>query len=414
MTKEQLDQLTTDLGTQTAAQIKTQVEALEKNLNTKYADMKTGTVSAEDFNKFKEDQLKSLNDLIKKADDLAQANKEQAEKIDAFAEGQKATKGMSMAEFLKPHVAKLVDLKAIGSGFIEVTGAQMKAAGITGIGTSISPATPYLPGLAGTPLEIFDIVRPQDFMLTRVDLGSTDQFKLAWINELPMEGEPNVNLTENQVKPLVQHLFTVEISTALKAAAYSILTEEFEQDVPGLASDVRGMLQTDVFRALDNAIQAYVFSVAQTFNLTGLQADIFMANLWDAVYALLTQVGYNEFIPDTLAMNWITSAKMHMSKNGNGTYLLPPFREEVERLLVRANKIDTNVGLAGDLKQVKVRLYKDYTLRMGWINDDFIRNRFAILGELRYHRFISENRKKALVKGDLNNIVEFINGTPGS
>jgi hypothetical protein len=413
MTKEQMDDLVKEVGNQAAKEIKTQVDELEKGLNTKFADLKSGTVSEKDFNAYKEDTLSKINEALKKLGDLAEASKAQGLKVDDLINN-KPGKTKTMTEFLQPLVGKLQELKMAGTGYIEVTGQQMKDAGVTAVSTSITPASPYLPGIAGTPLEIFDIVRPENFMITRVDMGNTDQFKLAWVNELPMEGTVNTNIAEQGNKPLVQHLFTVEISTALKAAAYSILTEEFEQDVPQLASEVRGMLQRDVIRAFDDAISAFVFSVAKQFNLSALYMEVFQANLWDAAYALITQVGYNNFDPNTLAMNWITNAKMQMTKNANGTYVLPPFGPELQAMLVRTNKITTNIALGGDLRQVRVRMYKDYVLRMGWINDNFIQNKFAILGELRYHRFISENRKIALATGDLNNIADIINGTPGS
>src|ERR1044072_1652834 len=413
MTKEQMDDLVKEVGNQAAKEIKTQVDELEKGLNTKFADLKSGTVSEKDFNAYKEDTLSKINEALKKLGDLAEASKAQGLKVDDLINN-KPGKTKTMTEFLQPLVGKLQELKMAGTGYIEVTGQQMKDAGVTAVSTSITPASPYLPGIAGTPLEIFDIVRPENFMITRVDMGNTDQFKLAWVNELPMEGTVNTNIAEQGNKPLVQHLFTVEISTALKAAAYSILTEELEQDVPQLASEVRGMLQRDVIRAFDDAISAFVFSVAKQFNLSALYMEVFQANLWDAAYALITQVGYNNFDPNTLAMNWITNAKMQMTKNANGTYVLPPFGPELQAMLVRTNKITTNIALGGDLRQVRVRMYKDYVLRMGWINDNFIQNKFAILGELRYHRFISENRKIALATGDLNNIADIINGTPGS
>ena len=414
LTKEELQALAKEVGTQAAGEIKTQVDALDIKLNAKYDDMLKGTVTAEDFNTFKTSCTKDLNEALKKLGEMAEANKSQAEKITGLLEKGKTGETKTMTDFLRPLMPKLAELKAAGTGYIEVTGAQLKEAGVTSIGGSIVPATPYLPGLAGTPLELFDIIRPDNFMITRVDMGTTDQFKLAWVNEKSVQGSVNANIAESGYKPQMQHIFSVEISTALKAAAYSTLTEEFEADVPQLASEVRGMLQRDVIRAFDDAISEYVFSIAITFNLTGLQAEIMYANLWDAAYALITQVGYNNFDPNTLALNFITNAKLQMSKNQNGSYLNPPFLDELKAMLVRSNKIETNVGLAGDLKQVRVRMYKDYTLRMGWINDQFIKNEFAILGELRYHRFISDNRKNAIVKGDLNTVKTFIDGVPGS
>lgn len=413
MTKEQMDQLVKDCGAQAANDVKKLVDQMEVNINAKYDDVKKGTVSLDDFNKFKDGQEKGLNEVLAKLKDISDASKTQGEQINGLLDT-KPGKTKTLTEFLEPLMPKLQEMKMAGTGYFEVTGKQMKDAGVISVAGSITPASPYLPGLGGTPLEIFEIIRPENFMITRVDMGNTDQFKLAWVNELEPVGVPNTNIAEGETKPQVQQLFTVEVSTALKAAAYSILTEEFEQDVPQLASEVRGMLQRDVIRAFDDAISAFVFSVAQTFNLSALNMEIFQANLWDAAYSLITQVGYNNFDPNTLAMNWITNAKMQMTKNANGTYVLPPFGPELQAMLVRTNKIVTNIALGGDLRQVRVRMYKDYVLRLGWINDNFIQNKFAILGELRYHRFISDNRKKALAKGDLNNIADIINGTPGS
>jgi hypothetical protein len=413
MTKEQMDQLVKDCGTQAAADVKKLVDQMEVNINAKYEDVKKGTVSADDFKKFQDDQLKQVNEVLAKLKDISDASKTQGEQINSLLDS-KPGKTKTLTEFLEPLMPRLQEMKMAGTGYFEVTGKQMKDAGVISVAGSITPASPYLPGLGGTPLEIFEIIRPENFMITRVDMGNTDQFKLAWVNELEPVGVPNTNVGEGETKPQVQQLFTVEVSTALKAAAYSILTEEFEQDVPQLASEVRGMLQRDVIRAFDDAISAFVFSVAQAFNLSALNMEIFQANLWDAAYSLITQVGYNNFDPNTLAMNWITNAKMQMTKNANGTYVLPPFGPELQAMLVRTNKIVTNIALGGDLRQVRVRMYKDYVLRLGWINDNFIQNKFAILGELRYHRFISDNRKKALAKGDLNNIADIINGTPGS
>lgn len=412
--EEEVKQLAKELGTQTAAEIKTQVDALDLKINAKYDEMLKGTVSAEDFKSFKESCTKDLNETLSKVKDLSEANKAQAEKITGLLESGKKGESKSMEDVLRPLMPQLRELKAKGTGYIELTGADLKAAGVNSIGGSIVPATPYLPGLQGTALELFDIVRAPNFMITRVDMGQTDQYKLAWVNETGMEGAVDTNIAESGLKPQVQYKFSVEISTALKAAAWSALTEEFDTDVPGLASEVRGMLQRDVIHAFDNAIQEFVFSVAKPYNLPGLVDDIMYANLWDAAYALITQVGVYEFDPNTLAIHWITNAKIQMSKNQNGSYLNPPFGDELKAMLVRANKITINSALAGDLKQVRVRMYKDYTLRMGWINDQFIKNEFAILGELRYHRFISDNRKFALAKGDLNAIKAVIDGVPGS
>jgi hypothetical protein len=270
-------------------------------------------------------------------------------------------------------------------------------------GMDTPPGSPYLPGLGNETLQLFELTRNPNFILNRVNVGRTNQYRLAWINETTDDTQNIVdtNIAEGGLKPQVQHLFKVEMSTAKKAAAWMELTEEFEQDLPGLATAVRRMLQNDVMRAFDTAIQAAVIAAARPFEINGLNGGVPFTTLFDAIGALLAQVGFYNYIPNTVALNPVTDWTMLMDKDANGRYLNPPFLNRINALLVDATKIAVGYGLAGDLAQYNVDIYKDFELRIGWINDEFIRNKFCILGEIRYHNYISESRKKALVYNNL-------------
>lgn len=82
--------------------------------------------------------------------------------------------------------------------------------------------------------------------------------------------------------------------------------------------------------------------------------------------------------------------------------------------MTQANKVVVGNAFVGDLKQFKVDVYKDFVLKVGLVNDDLINNRFTIVGEIRYHRYISESRKKAIVYDSLAQVAASISGTPGS
>jgi len=415
LTPEQLATLSQEVGKQAADRLDGQFKTLEKNLQDKAAELNKGMMTSADFEAYKAETTKQAQDLLSAIDVIKQANQEQAGLLQTVIDKAKPGQKKTIEDVIREKAPEIKRIYSEGRGFIEITGAQLKAAGVQSIAGTVDPASPYVPGISGTPLEIFDVARNPNFMLSRVDMGTTDASRMAWINEIDaMEGAVNTNVGEGNTKPQIQHKFNVQYTDYKKAAAWMELTEEFDQDIPALSADLRRLLQEDVYRAFDDQIQADVLAAAVAFNISGLNSSIQDANLWDALFSLYLQPGVYNFIPNTVALNWITDGKVQMGKNVNGSYLIPPFREELERLRVRANKIVTNTAIAGDLRQYRVRMYQDYVMRIGWINNQFIQNKFSVLGELKYHSFISDNRRRAIAKGDLNSIVLQIDGTPGS
>lgn len=419
MNEQQLEALRTQLGNQAAERINTEMKSLETKLNEKHDQVIAGKLSKEDFDKFKNSELSALNDRISEAEKLASVVKTQGDLINELKEKLETGnqgKTVSLEDFLKSISPKIRDLYKQGSGVIEYSSSELKEAGVRSfrrkdatnmaVGSSVEamttpPNSPYLPGIGGSELELFDIVRNPNFIINRVDVGRTNQSRLAWINETSYDGTVGVEVAEGASKPQISHKFKVEMSEAKKAAAYVVLTEEFEDDLPGLATAIRRMLQNDVLRAFDDAIQAAIIAVARPYEISGLDGKVPFTTLFDAMGALLAQIGFYNFIPNTLALNPVTSWQALMDKDSEGRYLNPPFMDRLNRLLVEATKVAVGYGLAGDLSQYKVDIYKDFTMRIGWINDQFIKNQFSIVGELRYHRYISDARKKAIVYNDL-------------
>lgn len=426
-------------GEDATAQMKILGDALELRLNSKYADMVAGNLKVEEFNTFKANELKAVNEKLAALDGMNDILKTQGEALNKLvAHSNEGVKAKTLSEFLEEQLPKIKELRAAGAGFYEISSEDLVKAGVRNfssrskaasanlvtpsgtvggtngsvVDTVSPPGSPYLPGLGGSDLELFEIVRNPNFIITRVNVGTTNQSRLAWINEVDYQGTPDANVAEAGTKPLTQHKFQVEFSTAKKAAAYIILSEEFEADVPGLATAVRRMLTMDVMRTFDDAIQTAVIAAARPYEITGLDALVPFTTLFDALGALLAQVGFYNFIPNTIALNPVTSWQMMMDKDADGRYLNPPFMDRINRLLVEATKVAVGFGLAGDLSQYRVDMYKQFTLRVGWINDQLIKNEFCIVGELRYHNYISDARKKAIVYNQLKAVQQKI--TAGS
>lgn len=403
--KQTEQELLEKVGKEATEATKAEIKKAEIDINAKADEFKKGLLTEKAFEDFKKEKLDPITETLKI---LEEASKEQGTKMNSFLE-KAAPNSKSFEDFL---IEKAKDIEALRTkgGFMEFTGKQLKDAGVNSIAGAIPTPSPYAPGPTGT-LEIFDIVRNPNFITSKVDIGRTDKAVLAWANEkVAILGSASADVAEGGLKPQLQHQFEIETSKAKKAAGWIELTDEFEQDLPQFATKVRRLVQEDVERAWDDAIQVQVQNAARPYEITDLNDQIAFANRWDAILAFMGQVGYYNFVPNTVAINWLTNVLLQSAKNENGTYLLPSFADDVRRMLVYANKMQVGNALVGDLKQYHVDIYKDFVLKVGWINDEFIYNKFAIVGEMRYHSYISDARKKALVYDSLSGIAAQIEG----
>ena len=58
----------------------------------------------------------------------------------------------------------------------------------------------------------------------------------------------------------------------------------------------------------------------------------------------------------------------------------------------------------GDMSKYNITDYLGYTVKIGWVNDDFIRNQFVILGESRFHAFVKHLDEKAFIYDNIATI----------
>lgn len=413
LTQEQVKEIADKVGAEAAGKIQADFIAAENRINTKMTDVTKGLMKQEDFDKFKSDEIAKVNEKLLALEKMENAVKEQGTKLEELLLKQTKDSGKkTIEEFIEglgPQIKTLQEGGTFdGKKFLSFTAKQLKDAGVTSIGSSVlplqnGPANPWMPGIGGAELEIFDIMRNPNFITSRVDLGRTNLSYLAWANEKEYLGAP-AEVEEGGKKPITQHKFEVEFSKAKKIAAYIELTDEFDQDLPGLGTKVRRMLQEDVERGFDDAIQLAVIAVAQSFGKTGLNGMIEDPDFWISVYAMLAQIKHDNFIPNTVGISPLTDVALQGQKDDGGAYLMPPFAGEINRLTVQANKLEAGKVLVGDLKQFKVDIYKDFMLKVGYINEQLIENKLTVVGEMRYHRYISDARKKAIVYDTLDRV----------
>lgn len=377
--------------------------------------------------------LKTATDeYSQKATSLEEALRKQGDIINGLKEEIKTPvkKGATMKTILAPLVSRIKEMRDQGQGFITIDlirdGVVVDGKKtVTSIGNSVSPmdappTSPYAPGIGPEALSLFDIVRNPLFVSNYTDVGETNQSRIAWINETGLTGLPTL-VTEGSQKPNSYRTFKVEFSAAKKIADYIQITEEFDQDLGYLSDAAQSLLQLDVARAWDLQIQADVINKATQLSFTTqlgpnnvtiapYKNAIFDATLWDGLFAMGTAVRLANFMPNVSLLNPLTYGKLVMTKDAYGRYNTPPDDIIKQVNPIQGNNVSADWSLVGDLKQFKVKIYEDFRLKVGWINDDLIRNQFTIVAEVRFHDFISAARQQAIMYANCKWLAEQMNG----
>jgi hypothetical protein len=414
LTQEQFDNLVSKVGTEAADKIKKEFATVETNINNKIDEVKRGTLSADDFNKFKSEEMSKLTEQLST---LESAMKEQGNVINALKENTPEQPKTLEDILSNPETIKAIkSVQKQGNGVVEIelSGVALKTAGSTSIGNSIQPMTPppnspYLP-VAGpvNATNFFGVIYNPNFITNYVNRGRTNFSLLPWVNETSAEGGATL-VQEGAAKPLWNTRFKVEMSQAKKVAAMSTITEEFDQDLPGFTTIVQRLLTEEVTRKWDDEVYSAVIAKAAGYTMTGLNGKVDGANLWDALRSLIAQIGKNNYSANFIGINPVTGALVEMQKSDEDRlYLVPPFAPRINSILREGNKVSEGYALAGDIMQYNVDIYKDLVLKVGYNLDDFQRNQFSVVAELRYHDYISDNRKSAIVYADLDAIVALI------
>lgn len=414
LTEQQFNDLVSKVGNEAATKIKEQFATSEKAINDKIADVQKGMMTSKEFEDFKTENLAKITEQLQKVED---AMKEQGNVLNSLKE---ATPAQSKTlESILSDEKTIQEIKAIqkkGSGSIEIplSNIIVKTAGSTSIGNSVQPMTPppnspYLP--AAAPLNatnFFGIIYNPNFIINYVNRGRTNFALLPWVNETSTEGGAT-QVQEGAAKPLWNTRFKVEMSQAKKTAAMSVITEEFDQDLPGFTTIVERLLTDTVVRKWDDDIYAAVIAVAKAYTITGLNGKVDDANLYDALRAGIAQIGKKNFNANFIGINPVTNALVEMQKSATDRlYLMPPFLQRIMSILREGNKVAEGYALTGDITQYNVDVYKDIVLKVGYNDDDFRRNQFSVISEIRYHDYISDNRKDALLYDELDAIVALI------
>lgn len=296
----------------------------------------------------------------------------------------------------------------------DVKVATMTTANVNTQGSAYLPTPGFESGL-------HDLRRVQATFWDYLPKGRTSNAAWVWVNKKQPTGAADF-IGQGVAKPGVAFELTTEISNAKKVAVSAKSSTEILQDIQGMESWIKGEMTYQFRKKVNNTLQSGVNSttspagiqtIAVPFSTTGLETD--NPNNFDAILAAITQLRVNNFAePVTVFLNPVDYANMIMTKaDTSGIYIMPPFSAANGMniggaVIVSDLNITQGYLLAACLDLYKVLIYKDFSIQMGFENDDFTKNLVTWIAEMRIHQYVSDNDRGAFIYDTFAHVKAFL------
>jgi hypothetical protein len=332
---------------------------------------------------------------------------------------------------------KIVETFKNGAGFSKVFGGEEEFVNKVVGNVTTSSVTTDSGGNA-----LLDLIQADDlaglnlrdpFIESYATTTRTSKPTYTYADYKPKDGDAGFT-AEGAAKSQVDLQIVAKTITPKKATAYEIMSEEALTDIPRLESESTNLLLKKVllkrqygilFGDGNNDTPNGVINQANAFDGASWTGDkVTDVNLYDMIVAGANQI-YNthnytdeqHYYPNLAVLNPSAIAALKLKKNEFGMYLFPQFQLvgakgntiNIDGLTILPQR-DIAVGkiLIGDFTKLRIINYVDYSNRMGWINDQFIKNLFTMLGESRFFTIIKSLDKAAFIYDDIADIADGI------
>lgn len=233
-------------------------------------------------------------------------------------------------------------------------------------------------------------------------------------------------VAEGGEKPPIDLEVVTKYATPVKIAAHMHLTEESVQDIPGLESIAKDFLKKKHDLKLENGIlfgtgannqPKGATKYGRAFVAGQMAAAVEKPNIMDVINAGVTDIytthNYQDetpYIANTVLINPIDFFLQFVSAKDSQGHPLYPTASLFNQVVIGGLTIMPHPAIpAGkifiaDLSKYNITEWLPYVVKIGWINDDFIKNQFAIVGESRFHAFVKRLDQQAFIYDDIATI----------
>lgn len=251
--------------------------------------------------------------------------------------------------------------------------------------------------------------------MANVSVGRIGNSRALWVEELDEQGTP-IFIGEGDTKTQLSVRYEERTATVKKIAVYGKVTTEMMADLPQLIS----YIETNLMKRMDIVIEDQLFNGnnlgdnldgsfnhATAFTGGGLANQIDSPNDYDVVMAVALQTELAFGIPNGIFVNPSVVARMKLTKDLNGQYLMPVFAtanglEVAEMRVIPTTAVTGENFLGGDLTAIQVRIREELGIQIGLNGNDFIENKKTMLIEKRLVQWVSANDEPVLIKGAFN------------
>jgi HK97 family phage major capsid protein len=355
---------------------------------------------------------------------LKNAALEQGRLITELQKGISNGMPISLEDAIVKEIAKrqpeiMAALKA-GSGLIEIDVTKVVDDITTGSGT-LPSAAPVIVGTQLAPLGNINLrqINIEQFMTT---LATSNGSAYPYTEAVPKDGD-YLFVAEGTAKPQIDFEWVTRWASPKKIAAWIKLTEEAVNDVAGLESVARDFLRKkhDLKKA-----KALLYGTNQGLEPKGatlygrafvpgtMTHGVATPNFMDVVNATIVDIAtthnYEDETPyraNTVLVNPIDFFLNVVSAKDALGHPLYPMASITNQVTIGGVTIfpDESVPVgkifSADLSKYNITNYVPYLVKVGWINDDFIKNQFVILGESRFHQFVKHLDEQAFIYDDI-------------
>jgi len=230
---------------------------------------------------------------------------------------------------------------------------------------------------------------------------------------------------EGDAKPQIDFNWVNRFATPVKSAGYEILTEESVQDVSRLKSVAETYLMqkhdlkkvNGIYFGTGTGANPLGATVASRVFIGTNMVDVFPAgtsNFMDVVNAIITDIyvvrNFAEeapYKPNIVLINPIDFfVKLVGAKDGNGLPLYPQAglfsQVRIGGITIMPwSEIPVGKIFVADMSKMHVVDYIPFSIRIGWIDNQLITNKFTMVGESRFYAYIKNLDLTSFVYDDI-------------